>query len=242
MYSAATGGLAGTVGSGIAAAGNFIGSSAMSAFGAGFANVGGAAMTVSESFAAAGMAVEASAASIGAAFSAALPWIGGAVLAYKVLSKVFDKGPEQNTRLTFSSNNTPGNISINERGNEGKTGQSYIDGSSSGAFGSFGLSSTFWSDGFSDTVQSFIKTVTKVDDVLAGYLTDSEKAKATTAVTGNAITANLGAQGTDQNGKGELDGVFSARLKLIFESLEPGMAKLIDGFKGTAQELGTEAA
>lgn len=242
LYGAATGGLAGSIGSGIAAAGNFVGSSAMSAFGAGFANVGGAAISVSESFAAAGMAVEASAASIGAAFSAALPWIGGAVLAYKVLSKVFDKGPEQNTRLTFTSNNTPGNISINERGNEGKTGQSYIDGSSSGAFGSFGLSSTFWSDGFSETVQSFIKTVTKVDDVLAGYLTDSEKAKATAAVTGKAITANLGAQGTDQNGKGELDAVFGARMKLIFESLEPGMAKLIDGFKGTSQELATEAA
>ncbi|KQW97140.1 hypothetical protein ASC94_10135 [Massilia sp. Root418] len=225
----------GALGSGVALGSGLLGSGAAAsgalgsgvALGSGALGTGAAAST--------GLLGSASAA------LAAIPVWGWAALAAAAVVGFMQKGPEKNTRLTFTSNNTPGNISINERGNEGKVGQSYIDGYGTGSLGTFGLSSTFWSDGFSDTVQSFISTVTKVDDVLASYLTTSEKSAATAAVSGKAITANLGAQGTDQNGKGELDAVFAKRLDLIFDSLTPGMSSLIEGFKGTSQELATEA-
>lgn len=229
-------------GSGISGLGNAFGASSLSAFGAGFANAGVEAMTAAEIFSSAGMAAEASAASLGAAFSAALPWVGGAVLGYKLLSGLFDDGPEKNTRLTFASNNTPGNISINERGNEGRVNQAYIDGWSSGAFGSFGLSSTFWMDGRQEAVQSFIQTVTKVDDALSVFLTEAEKARASAAVTGKTFTANTGAEGDNPNAKGQLDKVFADRLNAVFEGVAPGLSALINNFKGSSQELATEAA
>ncbi len=83
-------GLTSIGGSAIAGIGNFIGSSTMSAFGAGFAgSTGGMAMTASEMFASMGMAAEASAASIGALASAALPWVAGLGVAV-ALWKKFD--------------------------------------------------------------------------------------------------------------------------------------------------------
>lgn len=82
-------GIANFGGSAIAGIGNFIGSSSLSAFGAGFAgNSAGMAMGASEVFASAGMAAEASAASFGAMAAAALPWIaalGAAIVVWKKL-------------------------------------------------------------------------------------------------------------------------------------------------------------
>ncbi|TFW15972.1 phage tail length tape measure family protein [Duganella callida] len=236
------GGLTGTLGSGIAAIGNGIGSSSLSAFGAGFANVGGEAMSAAETFSAAGMTAEASAASLGSAISTALPYVGAAIVAYKVLDKLFSDGPESDTRLTFNSNNSAGNISINERGNEGKN-DSYIAGASTtSSFGTFGVSSTFWAPAESETVQNFVKTVGMADDALAKYLTTSEKSNVTSYLTGKTDTAHVGAEG--QIGSAEagaaLSKVFNDRIMNILEGIEPGLSKLEDGFSGTSAELATE--
>lgn len=243
IYSAVGGaGLIGSAGSGIAYVGNAIGSSTLSAFGAGFAGSGPAAMgTVAEGFAQAGMAAEASAASLGAAFSAAIPWIAAAGAAALVWKNFFEDGPEQNTRLTFASNNTAGNISINERGNEGKS-DAYIAGSGKSAFGTFGVSSTFWAPAESEVVQSFIKTVGQTDDALAAFLTTTEKANVTAYLTGKTSTANTGAEGNIGNSQAELAKVFADRIKFILDGIEPGLSALESGFSGTSQELATETA
>ncbi len=243
IYSAVGGaGLIGSAGSGIAFVGNTIGSSSLSAFGAGFAGSGPAAMgTVAEGFAQAGMAAEASAASLGAAFSAAIPWIAAAGAAALIWQNFFEDGPEKNTRLTFASNNTAGNISINERGNEGKR-DAYIAGSGKSAFGTFGVSSTFWAPAESEVVQSFIKTVNQTDDALAAFLTTTEKASVSEYLTGKTSTANTGAEGNIANSQAELSKVFTDRINNILEGVESGLSALESGFSGTSQELATEAA
>jgi len=243
IYSAVgTAGLIGSAGSGIAYVGNALGSSTLSAFGAGFAGSGPAAMgTVAEGFAQAGMAAEASAASLGAAFSAAIPWIAAAGAAALVWKNFFEDGPEQNTRLTFASNNTAGNISINERGNEGKR-DAYIAGSGKSAFGTFGVSSTFWAPAESEVVQSFIKTVTQTDDALAAFLTTTEKANVSSYLTGKTSTANTGAEGNIGNSQAELAKVFKERIANILDGVETGLSALEAGFTGTSQELATETA
>lgn len=72
-------------GSAIAGVGNFVGSSSLSAFGAGFAgNSAGMATTAAETFANAGMAMESSAASLGATFAAAAPYLAAAMAVYAI--------------------------------------------------------------------------------------------------------------------------------------------------------------
>lgn len=175
---------------------------------------------------------------------AAVPVWGWVALAALSILGGMQEGPEQSTRLKFGSNNTPGNISINERGNEGKT-DAYLGGtaqSSAGAFGTFGVVSSFWMDSGQPAVQSFIKTITQTDDALAQFLTATEKASVTTSLTGHVMTSTSGAEGSDPNGMGGLDAVFRDRLDVIFKTVEPGLESLIAGFKGTSAELATEAA
>lgn len=233
-------------GSAIAAAGNAFGSSAVSAFGAGLANTAGIGMTASEGFAAAGMATEATAAAAGSAISSAfmtaLPWAAAAAGAHIIWNKFFENGPEANTRLKFSSNNTAGNISINERGNEGKVSDAYIAGSTKSSFGTFGVSSTFWAPAESETVQNFIKTVGKADDALASLLTTTEKASVSAYLTGKDITANVGAEGNIAQSGAELSKVFADRINNILEGVSTGLSGLVKDFEGTSQELATEAA
>jgi hypothetical protein len=93
LYSAATGSLFNAGGTAIAGIGNLVGSSSLSAFGAGFAgSSAGMATTAAETFSAAGMAAEASAASLGASVAAALPYVGAAVAAFALLKKGFGHG------------------------------------------------------------------------------------------------------------------------------------------------------
>lgn len=242
VYSAGMAGMLNSAGTAIATLGNMFGSSAISAFGAGFSGSMGVELTtVSEGFKAAGMASEAAAAGLGEAFAAAVPWVGAAVAAYAVWNKFFEDGPESDTRLTFGSNNAAGNISINERGNEGKSAN-YIAGSTQSAFGTYGVTSTFWSPAESDVVQSFLKTVSKTDDALANFMTAAEKAAVSTYLTGKTDTVHTGAEGTNQNANGALDAAFADRIKNILEGVSPGLSSLVAGFDGTSQALATEAA
>ncbi|MRW86778.1 DUF4214 domain-containing protein [Pseudoduganella sp. FT26W] len=233
------------IGGTVTGIGSLLGSGTVSAFGAGLSGGAGVADAIA-AYNAAGMTSIGTAMSAGSTIStaiAAIPGWGWAALgAAAVASTFFDDGPEKDTRLKFSSNNAAGNISINERGNEGKTTQSYIDGSSTGAFGTFGVSSSFWMNASQPVVQSFIQTVTKVDDQLARFLTDSEKSSVITAVTNTSTTAHTGEEGANPNASGQLDDVFAKRLAAIFDGISPGMSSLIAGFKGTSEELATEAA
>jgi tape measure domain-containing protein len=113
LYSAATGGLFNAGGTAIAGIGNLVGSSSLSAFGAGFAgNSAGMAMTAAEGFQAAGMAAEASAASLGASVAAALPYVGTAVAAFAILKKGFGHGAtevaSQGLRGTLTADSVAG--------------------------------------------------------------------------------------------------------------------------------------
>jgi phage-related minor tail protein len=232
-------------GSAITAAGNLFGSSAISAFGSGLAG-GTAVADAAAAYAAAGQGAIASAltagSTVGAIVSTAMPYVAAAVVAYKAWGALFGSGKEGDTRLTFGSNNAAGNISINERGNEGKS-DSYIAGASTASsFGTFGVTSTFWAPAEAATVQNFVKTVGLADDALAKYLTTSEKAGVTSYLTGKTDTAHVGAEGgIDSADAGKaLAQVFNDRIMNILEGIEPGLSNLEAGFQGTSAELATE--
>lgn len=234
--------LTSSAGSAITSAGTLFGSSAVSAFGAGLQ--GGQAAAAYAAYggqaAAGGLAAGESVAS---AISAIPGWgwaaLGAAAVA-SYLGVFSGDGPEQHTHLTFGSNNAPGNISINERGNEGRN-TSYIDTFGKSAFGTFGVTNSLWSPSDSKAVQSFIQTVSKTDDALASFLTTTEQTNVTAALTGTKTTAQLGAEGTDQNSTGGLDVVFKSRIEAILGAVTPGLDKLVSGFDGTSQALATEA-
>jgi TP901 family phage tail tape measure protein len=239
------------VGGTITGLGNLIGSSTISSFGTGMSlGTSGVAEAVA-AYNAAGMTGVAGSLGAGASLSggisaaiAAIPGWGWAALGAAAIAGLtgwFDDGPEQNTHLRFTSNNAAGNISINERGNEGKTNQSYIDNYGTGAFGTFGVSASLWMSSAQQPVQDFISTVTKTDDVLSKYLTATERTTVTSAITGKTFTAETGAEGSNPNATGQLDQVFAQRMQAIFASIEPGLDGLITSFKGTSQELATEA-
>jgi phage-related minor tail protein len=233
-------------GASITAAGNLFGSSAVSAFGAGLSG-GTATAEAAAAYAAAGETAVAGGLTAGASVTAALaaiPVWGWAALGAAAIASylgVFDgAGPESNTSLTFGSNNTAGNISINQRGNEGKS-DAYIAGSGVSALGTFGVTQTFWSKAESDQVQSFIKTVSQTDDALASFLTTTEKVGVTSALTSVKTTVQTGAEGSDQNANGALDKVFKDRIEAILGAVDPGLDKLVESFNGTSQALATEA-
>lgn len=244
----------GTAGSTITAAGTLFGSSAVAAFGSGLtgavvAGSGEAAMMASLATAGNLSAGAAAGASVGGAVSsgmamlAAIPGWGWAALgAAAIGAYLLNDGPESNTRLNFTSNNAAGNISINERGNEGKS-DTYIAGAGTkSSLGTFGVNSTFWMAAESPTVKSFLATVAQTDDALASFMTVAEKASVSSYLTGRVSIAHTGAEGTDPNAKGELDGVFRDRIANIMNGLEPGLASLVTGFTGTSQALATETA
>jgi phage-related minor tail protein len=194
------------------------------------AALGGAEMTAAASFGT----------QISAAFAAIPGWGWAALGAAAIGAWLLNEGPETNTRLRFGSNNAAGNISINERGNEGKS-QSYIDGSGTSAFGTFGVVSSFWMNAAQPAVQQFIQTVSKTDDILASFLTATERSAVSKYLTGQTSIAYTGAEGDNPNASGQLDKVFAERIGNILEGVEPGLAALTAGFKGTSQELATEA-
>lgn len=246
-----------SIGTTVTSIGSMVGSATIGAFGSGM-SAGFAGASVAEAaaaYSAAGMTGVAgglsAGASVGSAASsmlggatsliAAIPGWGWAALgAAAIAAYLMDDGPEDHTRLGFTSNNTAGNISINERGNEGKS-SAYIDPGVSSAFGTFGVSSSFWMSSSSPTVKSFLSTVAQTDDALATFLTATEKASVTANLTGKTTTAHTGAEGTDPNANGELDGVFRERIKMILQGIEPGLDSLVAGFTGTSQALATEA-
>lgn len=172
---------------------------------------------------------------------AAIPvWGWAAIGALAILGSMQD-GPEKATRLGFGSNNAAGAISINERGNEGKSNQYVADTSSTGAFGSFGVVSTFWMEAAQPAVQAFVKTVTQTDDALAKFMNGTEKAATVAALSAHTYTSNSGAEGSDPNGQGGLDATFRDRIQTIMQAVDPALGKLLDGFTGTSQALAAEA-
>lgn len=78
--------LAASTGAGVAAIGNLLGASAISAFGAGMGLSSSAATAAAGVYSAAGMGTTASAISAGSIVGTALPWVAGAALLYKGLS------------------------------------------------------------------------------------------------------------------------------------------------------------
>jgi phage-related minor tail protein len=209
----------------------------------------GTAAAAAESGVAAAGAAEGGAAAAGAGAAGAegalasigpVGWVGLAALAaYSIFGG--GDGPESDTRLTFASNNDPGNISINERGNEGQSTNPYIGGYGTSSFGTFGVSSSFWSDTNSSEVQALIKNVSTTDDALASLLTTSEKADVTAALSDHTDSVHLGAEGTDQNASGQLDAVFADRITTILNAVDPALGQLEAGFSGTSEQLATEA-
>ncbi len=250
----AQGGVLGTIGtaaSALSSAANLLGASSVASFGSGLAASVGASGSADAAMLAYASATGnlATGASLGAGLGggittalAAIPVWGWAALAVAAAAAyMLNSGPEDHTRLTFGSNNTPGNISINERGNEGKS-DSYINNSVKSALGSFGVVSTFWMDAGQKPVQDFLHSVAATDDALSAFMTTTEKASVSTYLTGRQSTADLGAEGSDPTAGGQLDKVFAQRMHDIMEGLETGLSGLITGFVGTSQELATETS
>lgn len=179
---------------------------------------------------------------------AAIPvygWIAAAALAIFASA---DDGPEENTFFTLGNNNKAGNISINQRGNEGKK-DSYIGTSSSGAFGTFGVTGTNWVDptGLSGGNRelmakwdTFMTGIQKSDAQIASFLTGAEKTSVTKSLDSKIIKASTGEEGADPSAAFGL--VFAERMNTILEGIEPGLSKLVGGFKGSSDQLQAEVA
>lgn len=234
------GGLIGA-GNSISGLGTALGSTTIADFGAGLS---GLAPAAAQAYGGTMTAAAGFGASVNAAIAAIPGWgwaaLGAAAVA-SYLGVFSGDGPEQNTHLTFGSNNAAGNISINERGNEGKN-SSYIDNYGTSALGTFGVTNSFWMSSNSDAVQSFIQTVSQTDDALAAFMTTAEKASVSSYLTGKNDTAQTGPEGSNPNASGALDKVFADRINNILEGVQPGLSALESGFTGTSQQLASEAA
>jgi TP901 family phage tail tape measure protein len=242
-------GTIGSIGSTIGGIGSLLGASSLSGFGSGLM-AGLQYGTMAEGMVAtgaatgtlgAGMAAGASVGSTVSAAIAAIPGWGWAAMGAAVLgSFLFDKGPEDHTSLTFGSNNLPGNVDINHHGNEGNN-IPYLSSASTSAFGTFGATGGFWMDTKSKQITDFVATVGKVDDVLAAFLTAGERSQVKDYLSSQSLTVDTGHEGSDPNANGQLDAVFTARIRNILDGVQGGLSSLVDGFKGTSQELATEA-
>src|SRR5471030_972756 len=254
-YSLITGGIAG-LGTKIDSLGTSIGSTLVSDFGAGLSGEAAAANAAYSGIA--GATTMSTAATVGdsiASVAAAIPgwgWaaLGAAAIAGGVLGIFSGSGPEQNTNLTFADDNAPGNISINDRGNQGQNSTAYLNsapgspgangGGITSALGTFGVSASLWSPADSSAVTGLMQSVASTDDAIASLLTGSEKSSVVTALQGHTDTVQLGAQGTDQNANGRLDAVFKDHVQTILTAIDPGLAQLEAGFNGTSDQLATE--
>jgi phage-related minor tail protein len=186
---------------------------------------------------------------------AAIPVWGWAALAVASILGGMDDGPEQHTNLRFGSNKfnviDKDTYTVNGRADGGGwvhydqsiNGGNYAKGVvSNSKFGSFGVEDTFWQDTNQPVVTQFVKTVEQVDNALATFLTSTEISNVASRLTGVSSLAEAGAEGTDPSANGQFDKVFSERVKAIFEGVETGLSNLLDNFKGSSQELATEAA
>lgn len=177
---------------------------------------------------------------------AAIPGWGWAALGAAALlggSGLFDDGPVEDSYLNFKSNNTKGNISINAHGNEGHNDSYYVGNYGTGAFGTFGVDQGYYMSVDQPVVQSFIQTVAATDNALAKLLTTTEQADVTNylASKSSGYRANTGVEHSNPNANGQLDQIFIQRISDVLDGVESGLSKLVDSFKGTSQQLATEA-
>lgn len=176
---------------------------------------------------------------------AAIPGWGWAALGAAAIASFFgDDGPEKNTSFKFKSNNELGNIDINKRGNEGRTGQAYANYGNgtdqmgiSSTFGTFGVQQTFW--GNQEQIPSLLKAVKVSDDALAVLMSKEEQDRVKAFVTTKELTVGTGAEGA--NTSEALSIVFADRIKNIFEGIGGELTGLLDGFKGDSQALVVES-
>jgi hypothetical protein len=185
---------------------------------------------------------------------AAIPVWGWAALAAAAILGGMDDGPEQNTNLKFGSNkfNVIDKDTYTVKGradgggwvhaNQAINGGNYAMGSvAQSKFGTFGVEDTNWQDANAPIVRQFVQSIGQMDDALSKFLTDTEVASVTSRLTGVSSLAETGPEGSNPNASGQLDKIFSERLKNIFEGVEAGLSGLIDGFTGSSQELAVEA-
>lgn len=171
-----------------------------------------------------------------------MPAIAGLVVVGTILASLFNDGPEEHTFFRLGQNNAPGNISINQRGNEGRTTQSYLGTSGQGAFGTFGVTGTNWMDPtsgkFADKWNQFMTTLGKSDDRINSYLSKTESASVRSTLSSATFTAQTGPEGSDPSAA--FPELFKQRMQTILKGIQPGMEALIEGFTGTGDELQAE--
>lgn len=175
----------------------------------------------------------------------ALPFVGIIAGGIALLASIFgDDGPEQNTTLGFASNNAAGNTSINMRGNEGNTTDSYTSYagtnnqiSTKTPFGTYGVYQTLWAN--QAQLPAYLQNVKTTDTAMAAQMTDEEIARVTDYVSTKTFTAGTGPEGGDTSAG--LAFAFEDRIKTVFEGLETGLSSLIDGFEGNSAQLAQEA-
>lgn len=107
-------GMSTMLGNGIASLGSMIGSSSMSAFGAGMiapnAAIHGTTMTAAELYGSMGMTTQASAASLGSSVASAMPYVAAAVAAYYVATKGFGHGDRKTESEDITANLSGGDV------------------------------------------------------------------------------------------------------------------------------------
>jgi hypothetical protein len=176
---------------------------------------------------------------LGMAIGGPIGAVAGTVIGSALGSLLGDDGPEKNTSLRFTSNNAAGATDVNKRGNEGDLTTKYLGGTSaSSVFGDYGVDQTFWAN--FKGLPEYFAAVSKTDELLAKSLSGEESNRVKSALTGKQFTVGTGEEGTDT--AAALGLAFKDRVSNIFNGIEDGLSSLISDFKGSGEQLASEAS
>lgn len=170
-----------------------------------------------------------------------IPAIGAVVAGLVILANLLEDGPEENTTFTLGSSANKMTNSVDTGRNQ--SGGNYVGGAGvNTAFGSVGITDQFWIDTIAaqnrPATEAFLQSLKKSDDRIAGFLSEAEKAAVTAHLNNTSMTAQTGPEGSDPSKA--FPEIFAGRMKEILKGIEPGLESLIEGFKGSGDQLQAE--
>lgn len=212
LYSAATGGLTASLGSMAASIGTTIGSSAVTAFGAGMQG-----STLAAGLAGPTTAGATGAMGLGASFGAAMPWIGGAL----IVDQLFG------SKISSSIGKILGFGDDKPRYRYQTGGGDFEDGVSvAGVYGNIGMndngSKNIKAADFTETFQA----IADLDATIAATLSPDQNAQIKTALNNYVSSKN----------ESTADYV-ADRMRIMADVIGGGVNELVDQFGGTSEEL-----
>lgn len=154
---------------------------------------------------------------------AALPWVALAAIAVPLIISAFDKGPAERT-ANFGSNAGLG------------SGNSLFQ--SKSAFGTFGLSGDKWfsNEEMAAPIQAMLKTISGLDNAIAGMV-GADKTAAITAALQGSKGFSFGTEHTDLNASGVVGSILKDRYMTVLDALDSRLGAVLDQFEGVGDEM-----